>query len=294
MDIATLIGILGGLGCIFFAIFLGAGIKTFVHIPSMMITVGGMFAATLINFPLPEILKISKAAIKVFRSHSFDPSLPILTIIAYAEKARRESLLGLEQDVEDVEDEFLKLGMRLIIDGTDPEVVRSIMETEIDYIEMRHRRRQQLFLAMAKYSPGFGMLGTLIGLVSMLKTMDDPSTIGPSMAVALLTTFYGTLMANLVFMPIAGKLKVHTADESLVKRITLEGILLIQAQINPRYVGQRLAAYLPSDLKESVLLDKRRAVSSSETEAQTPVGEELDTSSTEPQEAQMTDEEIPG
>jgi len=293
MDITTLIGILGGLGCIFFAIFQGAGIKTFMHLPSMMITIGGTFAATLINFPLPEILKISKAVVKVFRSHGFDPSVPIPLMIYYAEKARRESLLGLEQDVENVEDEFLKLGMRLIIDGTDPEVVRGIMETEIDHIEMRHRRRQQLFLAMAKYAPGFGMIGTLIGLISMLKTMDDPSTIGPSMAVALTTTFYGALMANLVFMPIAGKLKARTADESLMKHIILEGVLLIQARINPRYVGQRLAAYLPSNLRESVLLDKRESVSSSGTEAQISAGEELDTSHTEPQEAQMTDEEIP-
>lgn len=285
MDITTLIGILGGIGCIFFAIFQGAGIKTFIHVPSMLITVGGTFAATLINFPLPEILKISKVVVKVFRSHGYDPLTTIPIMIYYAEKARRDSLLSLESDIEEVEDDFLKLGMRLIIDGTDPEVVRGIMETEIDHIEMRHRRHQQLFLAMAKYSPAFGMLGTLIGLVSMLQTMDNPSTIGPSMAVALITTFYGALMANLVFMPIAGKLKARTADESLMKRITLEGILLIQARINPRYVGQRLAAHLPSDLRESVLTKKEKVKAKAETEAE----EELDPS----QGAQVADEEIP-
>jgi chemotaxis protein MotA len=253
MDITTLIGILSGVGCIFFAILQGAGISTFVHIPSLMITIGGTFAATLINFPLPEILKISKAAIKVLRSHEFDPSAPIPVIISFAEKARREGLLNLENDMEEIEDEFPKLGMRLIIDGTDPEEVRDIMEVELGYLEERHRRGQQLFLAMAKYSPGFGMIGTLIGLISMLKSMDDPTTIGPSMAVALITTFYGALMANLVFMPIAGKLKARTADEALMRRIVLEGILMIQAQVNPRYIGQKLASYLPPKQRESAL-----------------------------------------
>ena len=154
-------------------------------------------------------------------------------------------------DVESMEDPFLRSGMRLIIDGTDPEEVRDIMETELEYLEGRHKRGQQLFLAMAKYSPGFGMIGTLIGLISMLKAMDDPASIGPSMAVALITTFYGALMANLFFMPIAGKLKTRTEDETLMKRIVLEGIIMIQSQTNPRYIGQRLASHLPPRLRES-------------------------------------------
>ncbi len=253
MDITTLVGILSGLGCIFFAIFLGAGIKAFVHIPSLMITVGGTLAATLINFPLPEILKIWKAVIKVLKSHEFDPSTPIPFIISYADKARQEGLLSLEDNLDEVEDEFMKSGMRLIIDGTDPEEVRDIMEIELAYLEERHDRGQRLFLAMAKYSPAFGMIGTLIGLISMMRSIDDPSTIGPSMAVALITTFYGALMANLVFMPIAGKLKARSADESLMRRIILEGILMIEAQVNPRYISQKLVAYLPPRLRETAL-----------------------------------------
>jgi len=253
MDITTLIGILSGLGCIFFAIFLGAGVKAFIHIPSLMITLGGTLAATLINFPLPEILKIWKAAIKVLKSHAFDPSVPIPLMMSYAEKARREGLLSLEDSLEEIEDEFLKAGMRLIIDGTDPEEVRDIMEIELDYLEERHGRGQRLFLAMAKYSPAFGMIGTLIGLISMLGSMNDPGSIGPSMAVALITTFYGALMANLIFMPIAGKLRARTADETLMRRIVLEGVLMIQAQVSPRYISQKLVAYLPPGLRGTAL-----------------------------------------
>jgi len=253
MDITTLIGLVSGIGCIAFAISLGSGLRTFIHIPSMLIVVGGTFAATLINFPLPEILKIAKAAIKVLKSESLDPSASVPVIVSYAEKSRQEGLLSLESSVDEVEDDFLRTGLRLIVDGNDPEDVRDTMETELEYLEERHKRGQQLFLAMAKYSPGFGMIGTLIGLIAMLQSMDDPTTIGPAMAVALITTFYGAFMANLVFMPIAGKLKARTADESLMRRITLEGIIMIQAQVNPRYIGQKLLAYLPPKLRESAM-----------------------------------------
>ena len=253
MDITTLLGFLSGIGCLLFAILLGTGLGTFIHIPSMLIVVGGTLSATLINFPLPEVLKIVSAAIKTFKSDALDPLAPIPTMIAAAETTRKEGLLSLENGVDDIKDDFLKLGMRLIIDGTDPEEVRGILETELECLEERHNRAQQLFLAMAKYSPGFGMIGTLIGLIAMLKNMDDPSSIGPSMSVALITTFYGAVLANLIFMPIAGKLKARTADESLMRRIVLEGILMIQAQTNPRYISQKLVAYLPPKWRESAI-----------------------------------------
>jgi len=253
MDIATIIGIIGGLGCILYGMIGGSGIRAFIDTPSIMITVGGTLAATLINFPLSEILKIWKTAFKVLKSHEFDPSIPIPLIISYAERARQDGLLSIEDSVGNLEDKFFKLGMRLIIDGTSLEQVTEIMEIEIAYLEERHSRGQRLFTTMAKYSPAFGMVGTLIGLISMLKQIDDPSTIGPSMAVALMTTFYGAIMAYLVFMPIAGKLKARTSDEVLMRRIILEGILMIQAQVNPRYISQKLAAFLPPGLRESAL-----------------------------------------
>lgn len=258
MDIATLLGFFGGIGCLLFAMLMGSGISTFIHIPSMLIVVGGTFSATLINFPLPEIMKILSAAFKAFKSDALDPLGPIPLMISAAETTRREGLLSLENSVDDIEDDFLKLGMRLIIDGTDPEEVRGILETELDCQEERHNRGQQLFLAMAKYAPGFGMIGTLVGLIALLKNMNDPSNIGPAMSVALITTFYGAVLANLIFMPIAGKLKARTADESLIRRIVLEGILMIQAQTNPRYISQKLVAYLPPKWRESVLHTDRQ------------------------------------
>ena len=253
MDITTLVGFLTGTGCIVFAIMLGSGPGTFIHVPSMLIVMGGTFAATLINFPLAEILRMTKVVIKVLKSDALDPALPIPILIACAEKSRQQGLLSLEDSVDEINDEFLKLGMRLIIDGTEPGEVRDIMETELEYLAERHKGGQQLFLAMAKYSPAFGMVGTLIGLIAMLKSMSDPASIGPSMAVALITTFYGAVLANLVFMPIAGKLKARSAEESLMRRIILEGILMIQAQVNPRYIGQKLVAYLPPKWRETAL-----------------------------------------
>jgi chemotaxis protein MotA len=253
MDIATILGFLSGIGCLLFAMLMGTGVATFIHIPSMLIVMGGTFAATLINFPLPEVMKIMKASMKAFKTDDYNPSVIVPIIVSYAKRARQEGLLSLESGLEDMDNSFLRGGMRLVIDGTASEEVRETMETELEYLEERHKRAQQLFSTMAKYSPAFGMIGTLIGLVSMLKTMNDPSTIGPSMAVALITTFYGALMANLVFLPIEGKLKTRTADESLMRRIILEGILMIQAQTNPRYVGQKLVAYLPPRLREPAL-----------------------------------------
>ena len=267
MDTSTLIGIVSGIGCIAFAIMQGGGITTFINLPGMLIVMGGASAATLINFPLPEVLKMVSAAMKVVISPSFDPTGPVPEMISYAEKARREGLLSLEDVAEDIEDDFMRSGLRLIIDGTEPDEVREIMETELEYLASRHKRAQQLFLAMAKYLPGFGMIGTLIGLIAMLKTMNDPSTIGPSMAVALITTFYGALLANLVFMPIAGKLKMRTEDEALMRRIILEGIIMIQAQINPRFIGQKLMIYLPPKMRESAQARERQGARATGEEA---------------------------
>ncbi len=251
MDISTLIGIIGGFGCIGFAIFQGIGIGPFLHAPSFLIVLGGALAATLINYPLPEVLKMAKTGMKAVMSHNFDPTASVPEMLSYAERARREGMLSLEDSIDEIEDEFVKLGMRMIVDGTDPDEVREVLETELAYIVERHKRAQQLFLSMAKYSPGFGMIGTLVGLISMLKTMDDPASIGPSMAIALITTFYGAIMANLVFMPIAGKLKTRTEDESLMRRMIMEAIVMIQSQANPRLISQKLLAHLPPHLRDA-------------------------------------------
>lgn len=252
MDLATIIGVLAGLGCILFGILIGSSITTFIDIPSMLITIGGTIAATLMAFPLPEVLKMFKVAAKILKSSQMNASDTILSLITYAEKARQSGLLSLESEIENVKDDFLKTGMRLIIDGTDPEEIRNVLETEIDCMSNRHKRAQELFLTLAKYAPAFGMIGTLIGLIAMLKTMNDPSTIGPSMAVSLITTFYGSLIANMIGMPIAGKLKTRTSDEVLAKSAIIEGVIMIQAQANPRFIRQKLVAFLPPAVRDSV------------------------------------------
>ena len=252
MDLATIIGIVSGIGCILFGILLGSSLSTFINVPSFLTTVGGTVAATLMSFPLPEVLKMFKVAIKVIKTGEYNTSGMIYSLVSYAEKARQSGLLSLESEVENVPDEFLKTGMRLIIDGTDPDEIRDTLETELACLSSRHKRAQDLFLTLAKYSPAFGMIGTLIGLIAMLKTMSDPSTIGPSMALSLITTFYGSIMANMIFTPIAGKLKTRTADEVLVKQAIIEGMIMIQAQSNPRFIRQKLVVFLPPDMRDTI------------------------------------------
>ena len=260
MDIATIIGVLSGIGCVLFGILLGSSIGTFINVPSLLITVGGAIAATLMAYPLPEVLRIFKVTLKVIRTNEYNATNIINSLISYAERARQIGLLSLEGEIENVKDDFLRTGMMLIVDGTNQDEIRDILETEIEFMSSRHKRAQDLFLTMAKYAPAFGMIGTLIGLIAMLKTMNDPSTIGPSMAVSLITTFYGSLMANLFCMPIAGKLKTRTADEVLVKRAIIEGVIMIQAQTNPRFISQKLITFLPPTIRESVSEKKGKKV----------------------------------
>lgn len=260
MDLATIIGVLSGIGFVLFGILLGSSIGTFINIPSLLITVGGAVAATLMSFPLPEILKISKITIKVIKTGEHNAIETIQTLLSYAERSRRLGLLSLESEIDEVKDDFLRTGMRLVIDGANPDEIRDILETEIEFMSSRHKRAQDLFLTLAKFAPAFGMIGTLIGLIAMLKTMNDPSTIGPSMAVSLITTFYGSLMANLFCMPIAGKLKTRTADEILVKRAIIEGVIMIQAQVNPRFINQKLVTFLPPAMREAISEKKGKKV----------------------------------
>lgn len=257
MDIATIIGLLVGFGCLGMAIIQGIGIGPFIHAPSFLIVLGGATAATLMNYPLSEVLAMGKIGMKTFIASDFDPAAAVPQMVAYAENSRRAGLLSLEDSIDDIEDDFVRLGMRMIIDGTDADEVRGVLETELEYIAQRHKRAQAIFNAMAKYSPGFGMIGTLIGLISMLKNMDDPSSIGPAMAVALITTFYGAVLANLVFMPIAGKLKTRTEDESLMRSMIIEAIVMIQAQANPRLISQKMLAHLPPKLRDAAQKEEK-------------------------------------
>jgi chemotaxis protein MotA len=253
VDIATIVGITSGVTFIILAMVLGgAGVGPFIHIPSMMITIGGTIAATLVNYPLHEIRGVFGTVRNAFRFDLKTPASMIEILVVYATKARREGILTLEAELETATDPFLIQGVRLAIDGTAPELIKDILTTELSYVESRHALGQGIFMAMGAYSPAFGMIGTLIGLIAMLRSLEDPSQIGQGMAVALITTFYGALMANLIFLPIAGKLKSRTASEILVKEVVIEGILSIQSGDNPRVVEQKLKAFIPPKQRETI------------------------------------------
>ncbi|MGI6132250.1 MAG: motility protein A [Bacillota bacterium] len=245
MDIATIGGFV--LGIVFILIALmnsSSGLKPFWDFHSVLITVGGTLAAVIVSFPLSRLKDLPRVTAIAFREREGDPVAIIDSMVDLAEKARREGLLALEDSVSKAEDEFLKRGIQLIVDGTDPELVRDILETDLAYIEDRHKVGKSMYDAATAYAPAFGMIGTLIGLVQMLRTLDKPSTIGPAMSVALITTFYGAVIANLITGPIANKLALKSGAEIRLREMMLEGILSIQSGENPRIVEEKLMGFL--------------------------------------------------
>ena len=252
MDIATLIGLVAGIGLVSIAIIMGGQPQIFVNPPSMLIVLGGTLAATLINYPLRDVL----STFNTFKNalvHKENDAEPIIQkIVSFATIARREGILALESHAQDAGDEFLQKSVQLAIDGTPPELIKDILTTELAFLEDRHAVGQSILLAMGASAPAFGMIGTLIGLVNMLATLDDPSQIGGAMAIALLTTLYGALLANVVCLPAAGKLKVRTASELLLKEVIIEGILSIQSGDNPRVVEQKLKAFVAPTVRERI------------------------------------------
>lgn len=244
MDLSTLLGLLSGIIFIVVGIYLDGSLSNFFDVPSIMITFGGTVAATLINFPFSQLIDVCKAIKMVFNEKKNDVHEGIDQILRLALVARRDGILALENHTEEINSDFVKKGIMLIVDGTSPEIVKNMMETELAFIEERHERNQNVLTSMAQYAPAFGMIGTLIGLINMLKNLNDVEAIGPSMAVALVTTFYGVILANMVFIPMAGKLKDRSDNEILYKEIMLEGILSIQAGENPRIIENKLNAFV--------------------------------------------------
>lgn len=250
MDIATLGGIIAGLGLVSWGILSGGSMGAFIDPGSIVIVVGGTFAALFVSFPLDRVLGLGKVTSKAFKNGEFNPGQIIDKVIELANVARREGLLSLEEAIDDVNDDFLKKGVMLIVDGTDPELVKNILETELVNLMGRHSEGKSIYEQLGSLAPAFGMVGTLIGLVQMLQNLSDPSSIGPAMAVALLTTFYGSLLANLIFLPLAFKLELKSKEEVMIREIMIEGLLSIQAGENPRIIEEKLKAFLkPSQRK---------------------------------------------
>ena len=252
MDLGTLLGIVSGFGLVIIAMSMGGGFGAFVNAPSLMIVCGGTIGATLINYPISDILKVIKVAKNAFFSEKIKTKKIIETLIEMSKISRRDGILGLEKTLKDIKDPFFVKGMTLMIDGIEPTKLSELLDTEVEYIEERHRLGAEIFMTMGNFAPAMGMVGTLIGLVKMLMDMSDPSSIGPSMAVALLTTFYGVILANLIFLPISGKLKTRSAQELATKQLVMSGILSVQSGDNPRMLEQKLHSFVSPKERKTV------------------------------------------
>jgi len=259
LDIATLIGIIVSFGLVIISILMGGEGAWFINAPSLMIVFGGTMGATLLAYPLSDVLSVFKVARNVFmhKSQSVSELIPLIT--GFAKKARQEGILSFESQLHDIEDPFLVQGIQMAIYGMESSAIEDVMVTEIIYLEERHRLGSEIFTTMGGFAPAIGMLGTIIGLVQMLMQMEDPSQIGAPMAVALLTTFYGTILANLVFIPIAGKLKTRSKQEILVKQMVLQGVLSIQSGDNHRVVEQKLKAFIAPKARLAAELEPANA-----------------------------------
>jgi chemotaxis protein MotA len=257
MDIASFIGIVSGISLIVSAIFLGGDIHNFINIPGLMIVGGGTLATTLLTFQFRDVFAAFKAAYFVFSKEKEDPNQAVATMIQLCHISRRQGILELSKIKTD--SGFLKKACGLIADGSSSDVIRNALITEIESLKMRHFIVQDVFRKMGTYSPAFGMLGTLIGLVQMLSHLQEPSHIGPAMATALLTTFYGSLLSTLFFLPIAGKLKARTVLEVINLEIMLEGSISILDNNNPLILYEKLSSFisarLPKPFKE---MDRRK------------------------------------
>lgn len=258
MDLASIIGLVGCAAAVVYGIVSGdqgvAALNNFWDTPSFLITVmGSVFCMLTMSDSIPGLIASLKSIGLIMKVPESNEGEVIHTIIDLANVARKEGLLQLEEAASEIDDEFLKKGIMLIVDGTDQELVTSILETDLSCIERRHNKVIGFWEGLAAMGPAWGMIGTLIGLINMLKLLDDPSSIGPNMAVALITTLYGSLLANWISIPIASKLKAINATEIMTKEVICEGILSIQAGENPRVIEEKLKSFLAPKLREEVL-----------------------------------------
>ncbi|MBI2560085.1 MAG: motility protein A [Planctomycetes bacterium] len=257
MDLATLGGIALGGAFILVGIFLGGtGVGIFIDMPSVMITIGGSIAATLVRYPLKTMFGLIGIVKKTLLFKLPLPQEEIQRMVGYSKVARREGLLALEQKITNLKDPFLNKAVQLLIDGTGADALRDILDTEIDYLRQRHLTGKGVLESMGAVFPAFGMIGTLIGLIQMLRNLEDPSQIGAGMAVALITTFYGVVCANLICLPFAGKLDGRSQEEMLLKKMMTEGVIAIQGGDNPTIIQEKLVAFLSP--KARVLKDEKK------------------------------------
>lgn len=258
MDISTIVGFALGIGVTIWGIVASGELIAYYNFPSIVITLGGTISATILAHPMSTIKGMGKVFKKAFFYKEQSINQIIEDIISLANVARKEGLLSLEDYGTKLDDDFLRKGIMLIVDGTDPELVRNILETELVFLEERHGEGQGILETMGAFAPAFGMIGTLIGLINMLRTLEDVSSVGPQMSVALITTFYGSALANIIFIPLAKKLKIRSKSEVLVKELMIEGLLSIQAGENPRIIEEKLKTFIPPTMRKEIKKDSEK------------------------------------
>lgn len=258
-DISTSIGLVLGVIAIVIGMAIDGGkikmegLKLFWDLPSVFITVFGSFCSVMLAFPMNSIKNLPITMKNAFIDKQVQTHEIIGRFVELSKKARKEGLLSLENEIENIDDDFIKSGVQMVVDGIEPETIREIMELEIDEMQRRHLSGINILKGWAGYAPAYGMIGTLIGLVQMLASLDDPSKLGPGMAKAIITSFYGSVMANFIFGPLAGKLEIKSEEESNRREMMLEGILSIQSGVNPRIIEDKLKTYMtPSERKKMI------------------------------------------
>ena len=259
MDIASLLGVILGIGMVLFGIIQNGGVGAlinFLDAPSAIITIGGSLSAVMCSNKLPGFIAGLKSIALPFKEKTVDPGETINKIIELSNVSRKEGLLALEEAANSIEDEFLKKGIMLVVDGTDAELVRGILETDMISMEDRHKKTITFWEFWGEQGPAWGMIGTLIGLINMLKNLSDVSTVGPNMSTALITTLYGSVIANWLCSPIADKLAANSAAEITIKEVTVEGLLSIQAGENPRVIEEKLKSFLAPKQRDTMSADE--------------------------------------
>ncbi len=244
MDLGTIIGLLAGIACVIISISIGGELGSYWNLPSVFITVGGGICSTLISFRLKDVLSVFKVSRHIFLDKTSSATEIIAMMVKLSEKTRREGLLSIEPELEEMEDPFIKQSLQLVVDGIESETIQDFMDTEIENMQSRHRKGIDIFNMMGAIFPAWGMIGTLIGLINLLLKLEDPAQIGPSMSVALVTTFYGSFLSNFICLPIAGKLKMKSDEEVNQKEMIAEAVISIQAGENPKMLEQKLSIFL--------------------------------------------------
>lgn len=269
MELGTIVGLIGGIAVILFGMFSGGDIRGYIDVSSIVVTMGGGLFCTILSYPLADTIKAMRTIPLIFRKPKSTAIETIQLLVELSQKARREGLLALESAQSEIKEDFLRKAMELVVDGIEADIIKTTMQLDIDSMAVRHQNGQAYFKTMAAQFPAWGMIGTLMGLVNLLRTLDDPSTIGPAMALAIITTLYGSVLANFVCNPIAEKLGGNSAEEIRLREMMMEGVLSIQSGENPRLMEHKLKTFLsPAQQLEYERLTKSGTESTAEAVAQ--------------------------